>query len=480
MQGFVNAKQTYYHAIKNVPAYASYLELSDYNTRKSVGSYIEWSQIPLTSKESYILKYSVDQLQDKLSKPPIVYASSGSTGSPTFWFGSDQQEALSLLSHKKLFSGLYNIKKGEPTLVVISFAMDLWMAGHHTLAACRGLSRQGFNITTATPGYSVERTLSVLSSLGNFYKNIVLAGHPAFVMDIVLEAKKLKLLDNNKKYKVLVTGSKISEEWRDDLLTVLGQRDPFSICSVYGSTDAGKMAYETPLTISLRKKLPTSLLMTLFDSVDAVPGLYQFHPRSIFFERVNKQLIITINTPIPLVRYNIKDKGCVLTINELLKKSDSKLIRNIVEKFPAWNLPIVAVTGRSNVCVTFYALHIYPEHILAGIESRECKKFLTGKFFSYSKLKNKSKEEIFTLVLELSKNLKVADLTDADKVIILESIVRNLKRLNIEYSKLLEMIKSKALPSIVFKEYNEKNFYPKQVNGVYLDSTGKPKIITKK
>lgn len=481
--GFVQAKEVFLQARKRVPAYSSFLQQTKKPKIKPT-TWKQWLEVPLTTKENYIHTFSLDRRIPKGKFPPMLYGSSGTTGQPTYWFGNDLQEQLSKVSHEKLFRDMFGVTKNTATLMMISFAMDVWIAGHHTMQACRDMSRLGYNFSVVTPGYSEERTLQALQFIAPMYSIVIFAGHPAFVMDIVTQAKRKKLLSPKHEYKVLVTGHKISEKWRKDLAQLLNIQDPaVAVTSLYGSTDAGKMGHETPLSNFIRRECEhnAELCAEVFGTAGTIPGLYQYHPKHVFFEEVNKELILTSATAVPLIRYNIHDIGHVVSYPRVYDVLSNFGLLRKAKKYglSKWKLPFLVVEGRSNVATTFYALHIYPEHIKAGVDNRANGKYLSGKFFAFTKTVNKSKREQFHIVLELARGIDNSDVSKSIENSIRKILVEELQKMNIEYRKLSEMIGTKALPHLHFKKYGTKQFYPKHTQGVLQSGLGKPKVILK-
>ena len=73
-------------------------------------------------------------------------------------------------------------------------------------------------------------------------------------------------------------------------------------------------------------------------------------------------------------RFNLKDEGAIIPFNrakETVSLGRSKKI---------WNLPLVALHGRSDQSIVFYAANIYPEQIHEILNSKTLLSRLTGKF----------------------------------------------------------------------------------------------------
>ncbi|MFI5205605.1 MAG: phenylacetate--CoA ligase family protein, partial [Candidatus Paceibacterales bacterium] len=440
-----------------------------------VNSQEEFERIPIMEKKNYLYRYPIQQFFPKGKIAPVIYASSGSSGQPTFWFRGDDQEETGGKFHEKIFTDIFGIKKEEPTLVIICFAMGLWVAGNFTLACCRNVSRRGFNLTTITPGIEKMDVINSLQTLGPQFKNIIIAGYPPFVMDVVNDALKAKIKFTKNTF-ILTAGDKFSEEWRDSLLKLLGTSARKNIISIYGSADAGVLGHETPISIFIREEALKNqgLYSQLFGQEDIEPALVQYDPDYIYFEEVNKELVFTTKTSIPLVRYNIHDVGTIVPHHEMVGRLEKLDLLNKAKAYGInlWKWPFLVKKGRTDVAVTFYALNIYPENLSAGIEDRRVRKFLTGNFLAYNKDTQNHKTQKLFIKLQLNQKIKASKTI---KELIKKSIVDNLTKVSIEYRKLFSSIGSRALPEIILT--NHSDFGKVDAQGVMNIHGKKPKVV---
>lgn len=361
--------------------------------------------------------------------------------------------------HEKIFRDIFNIE-GQRTLVVVCFSMGNWIAGTFTAASCRYVARQkGMNLSVITPGIEKEDILAVLRDFAPQFETVVLAGYPPFLMDIITETKSREISLDGFKLKFLFAGEGFSETWRDLICSAVNIKNNLTdTSSVYGTADAGALGNENPLTIFLRKKATenTSFRDELFGDIGFVPSLVQFDPDAIYFEIINEKLAFTVDSGIPLVRYDIKDKGCVITQNKLvpvLKKFN--LYDGAKDYLKKWPYPMVALFGRSDVAVTFYALNIYPENIKATVEQSNLLSKLTGKFIA--RVETNEDQTVQKLII----NFELLEGVLVDKSFIEEtkkSVFENLIRLNTEYRKLHNAIGDKALPEIEFSVFGDELF----------------------
>jgi phenylacetate-CoA ligase len=457
-------------------AYKSFLKKHKINL--PISTQEDFLKLPITDKKTYIQKNRLAHLTASGNLPSVIYASSGSSGKPTFWAKGLSQEKIGAQIHEEIFSKIFHFKKAEPTLVIICFSMGVWVAGGFTLASCKELSRQGYNISCITPGIEKTDIFFAFEHLAKEFKNVVLAGYPPFVMDIILECRK-KNIDLPKNLKILTAGDKFSEGFRTKLAEFAEIKNYAGIISLYGSADVGPMGFETPLSIFLRREAEknSALRQMLFENSPELPAFLQFDPEKIYFESVNGELILTADAGIPLVRYNIHDQGKIFDfekIKTILK--DLKLTENAKQHgLNEWQLPFVVKTGRTDVAVNFYALNILPEQINASLKEKQISKYLNGNYFAYHKMvKNHAQEELGLILETKTKTRPQKSLVKKAQA----SIVKTLSSLSLEFRKLHQTIGKRALPKIKFIEPGNLAKYSKLQHMGLLNIQGKkPKIV---
>lgn len=471
MTSFGKVLKIFKAAAKNVPAYATFLKQRKINSKK-IRNPKDFLSVPVMEKKNYLYKFPLTSLFTKNQVPPMAYASSGSSGTPTFWFRDDSQETRGGLLHEQIFSKVFGIKKEETTLVVNCFSMGLWVAGNYTLSACRQVSRMGYRLTTVTPGVEKQDILSVLKKLAPKYKNLIIAGYPPFVMDMLLEARQRGIKFNKRTF-ILTAGDKFTEEWRFAACKIIKGSIYKSIVSIYGCADAAVLGFETPLSISIRQLCLKNkqLYKILFNDEAITPALVQYDPGTIYFEELNGELLFTTNTSIPLIRYNLHDLGKIISYQKMINllRANGLLVK--VRPHLQWNQPFIVKTGRTDVAVTFYALNIYPENIKAVIDVKIIKKYLTGNYSAFNKNTKDSKTQKLFVQFELK------DKINPSRILIkkvTKVFVEKLSQNNIEYRKLYSTIGSKAIPHVQLVKFGKL----RAESGSLQQTIGKkPKII---
>ncbi|MDP3954041.1 MAG: hypothetical protein Q8Q06_01310 [bacterium] len=451
-------------AQSHIPAYQKLLRKNKINPAqiKTLGDFL---YLPITEKKSYIYKNKTSDLFS-MNTPPMIYASSGSSGKPTFWFRGDKQELHGADLHERIFSKIFGIKKSDKTLVVICFSMGVWIAGNFTLACCRELSRRGYNISVVSPGVEMEDIMSSLSNIAPLFKKVVLAGYPPFLMNVAVEARKrkIKLAPD---IKAITAGDKFSETWRNDFLATLGIKNKTSIVSIYGSADAGPMAHETPLSIFLRNESLKNkkLYNELFGDAKTLPGLVQYDSGQIFFEEIDGELVLTADTAIPLIRYNIHDTGRIIHFKEIKKIISRAGLTDKISRLGLsnWQMPFLTLKGRTDVAVTFYAINIFPENISSAIKNKNVSGLLTGNYRAYNTTAGKSRFQKLIIELEPAGEIKNHAKTAG---LISKTVHSELVRSSIEFRKLNDMLGEKSMPVILLKKFDGSS--SKQKNGPTL------------
>ncbi|MDP3710443.1 MAG: hypothetical protein Q8R29_01830 [bacterium] len=476
MKGLKKALAIFRGAAKNIDAYKNFIKEHGIRPDK-VNNIADFKKIPLTDKRNYLLEYELPKLFARGKIPPMAYASSGSSGRPLFWFRGDDGEKAGTDIHEKIFKNIFNIHKNDSTLVVICFSMGVWVAGNYTLACCRDLARRGYNLTSISPGTEKEDIFNTLKDLAPKFKNLILAGYPPFIMDIINELPRRRITLKND-IRVLTAGDKFSEDWRATVLKTLKIKNFDYVISIYGSADAGIMGFETPLSIYLRRLAVKNphIYKKLFGESSVLPALVQYNPEYIFFEEVGGEFVLTTETSAPLVRYNIHDTGRLFSYDDMIRViKDGGLEKDAREQgLLVWKMPFLVVEGRSDVAVTFYALNIYPEHIKMSLEDKRISKLISGNYFIYNKTINKGRVQKLCLNLELAPGVETSQ---EIQVLTTNIFVENLKKVNSEFRKLHLSLESRVIPTVKIIPHGSGGLRAKNTKGLVQIGGKKAKFL---
>lgn len=433
-----------------VPAYQDFLKVHKINPAK-VRTSADFQNVPPVTKENYLLHYPKESLfwNGKRDGTTMLSVSSGSTGKPYYWPRSAFLEYDTALTHELIAETFFHLRHTS-TLVIDAYSMGMYVAGTFTLNSFRKLAKKGYPVTVVSPGIDVHEVLQIIKDIGADYDQIILAGYPPFVKDIIDRGVEEHIPWIRLNMKFIFGAENFSEDWRTNILHLVGIRGEkemvMASMNTYGSADCAVLGHETPLSITIRRIIHRRRLSKEVFGSDFPPTLVQYNPLQRYFEKANGHLVFTANSGIPLIRYDIKDEGKLLSYEDLQTHIGSSVISSSFLN-PWRSLPFLALAGRSGNTVTLYGLNIYPESIKMALEDKQIIRQVSGKF----KLATKNDRK-FNQYLEITLELASAavSLPAKAKATIQRIIVTKLQQLNFEYSKLYEKLGQRAEPKIIF------------------------------
>jgi len=453
----------FHHAAKTVPAYRKFLKHHGIDPKK-IKSFADFKEVPHMDKANYLGKYDLKELtaKDEFKKPLVYTSTSGSTGDAYYFSRPPLIDIESSIIHE-LFINSSTLKKNEPTLVIVCFGMGVWIGGIITYQAFQYLASRGYPISTITPGINKEEIFKALKKLGPLYKQVILVGYPPFLKNILDEAEERNIDLKKMNVKLLFAAEAFTEKFRDYVAKKAGIENPLrDTANIYGSADIGTMAFETPLSILIRRTAmrKKELFEDVFSKVTKTPTLAQYVPSFITFEAEHGELLLTGNSSIPLVRYAIGDNGGVYTFKEMEEKLATHNIDLREECRKAGivatvnELPFVYVYERKDMSTTLYGLQIFPESIREVLLEAPFANHLTGKFTLVTKY-DTNQNQYLEINLE---SRKTNGISQTIKKYLLNAVVENLLQKNAEYRELHKHIRHKAHPKLVFWQ-NEDPMY---------------------
>ncbi len=414
------------HAFKRcsgrVPAYQDFIKKNKIN-KKAISIKI-LNNLPPTTKKNYILtskKYSSLCLDGDINKINFWVKSSGHSNKEREWGKSNKEIDFSSTILAVGLDFNFNISNNT-TLIINGFILSSWVTGI-SFALMAHKRNSIINV-----GPNEKEILEVINTLGREYKQIIILGYPPFIKNLVdyFNLKNFKWKKHNIHF--FIGGEFFPEEWRD-YISANTKTVKTKIISGYGSSDLGIIGgIETKESILIRNfaKKNKKLKEELFGSSTVLPMLFQYPPFNYISSNENKELKFTSilpETAMPLINYNLNDKGGVIRYNEM-KEILKKHNINIDIKL---KLPFLFVEGRSTGAVKLFAFMIYPENIKECIyRSKELSETTTGKFKLKIEYDNKENERII-IDFELSKNIKKS--IQLSKIYS-KSINKNLRKIN--------------------------------------------------
>lgn len=455
------ALNVFHIAAERVPAYKDFLIKQGIDDKK-IRTYGDFTTyVPVIDKTNYISQYPFADLclDGKVTSNHIVSASSGSSGKPFFWPRGQEQDE----EGREMFGEIYDkifAMNHKRTLLVVCFSMGTWIAGTFTTTTALMYADKGRPVNVVTPGLEREDTIAIIKGLASSYEQLVLVGYPPFIKDIIDGGKRAGIKWSQLNTRLLLAGESFSEEWRSYVLSLLGSKDPyFDSSSIYGSADAGIFGIETPLSVVVRKvyNQRAKLRQKTFGT-DILPTLVQYDPLRRHFEVVDDELIFTACTGIPLVRYNIKDTGGILSFADAVMPIADRLLPMVQDhgiELLEWQRPFLYVNGRKLFSATIYAVNIYPENIKAGLLDRRVRRMVTGLFTMVTK-NDADMDQYFEINVEMARGFTPLAHHQA---LIEDSIVEKLLKLNGEFHKLYEVMGPRVRPRVHLRSFGDPHYF---------------------
>lgn len=441
--GQTQALTVFHKAAEQVPAYKDFLSKHGIKNHAKIRVFEDFvNNVPVSDKENYIYMYS---LQDRVCQSKdcgggVIYTSSGTTGKATLWQRNEVHERNIINTHEFLIQKYFRVEQYK-TLFIDCFAMGIHVAGYLTATSINSLIKKYPNIFLATPGSKKEDILALLEQVQGQYEQIVLIGYPPFIKDIV-EISIEEGFDWGKvRSGFLFSAQGVSEHWRAYLKKLVQGDVNTPIIGIYGSADAGAMAFETPLSILMREKSEfnkTNFNFKLKEFGGQTPFLFQFIPTLHYFESLDNELVVTCDSGVPLIRYNVHDIGKVVEF-------DTLHAMDRLSHYP--KLPFLSLYARSNFTVVFYGANIYPEHIHSVLQQKYFLHILTGKFILETKEDKKFRQ---TLHIHLELNHSSPKIAEKK---LYQKITNDLGKINREFKVVFkEMEKHDSVLIHVYKK----------------------------
>jgi phenylacetate-CoA ligase len=450
--------------VEKVPAYAQFLKANKIRP-EDIRTLSDFSSLPAITKNNYLRAYPFKDLLSGGSTraPHVLTSTSGSTGKPFYFGRSSEIDEHSSVIHETFYKNS-SLDPEKSTLVIVCFGMGVWIGGLITYQAFELMARRGYPISIITPGINKAEIIKVLQDLAPQYEQIILAGYPPFLKDVIDEAVTQNI--SFKKHRVLLqfAAEAFTEQFRDHIAKKAGVRNVLTdTANFYGSADIGTMAYETPLSILIRRlatKKP-ALFNDLFNGTMKTPTLAQYMPEYVSFEAPNGEIILTGDNVLPLIRYSIGDHGGVYTYREIVEKCKAHGINIAAEAKKAGiaqsiqELPFVYVYERIDLSTTLYGLQIYPETIKEVLLDKRFSGTFTGKLSLATKYDH-NQDQYLEINLEQKPGMEVSKVLSAE---LLTEIGKNLREKNSEYKELSSFLGKRSEPKLVFWHYEDPLYF---------------------
>lgn len=406
--GQKTAMSVFAETVKGIPAYQEFLKLQKFDPKK-IETPEDFFKIPTTDKYNYIQVYGFNEVNTAKAGQNLysLSLSSGTVDEPTVWPRYYQYEEFLPLVFDLFMRQYWQIDK-KSTLAINAFAFGPWIAGICVHQALRPLT-QKYNLTMATTGADIDSIVYTIVKLSKFYNQTIIFSYPTFARTILdrledagVNLKKLNL-------KMFIAGEGHTVEWRQ-YINKLVTGDPENLTCVldgYGITDTGLAGQGSALTNLVRDLAfkNEKLREELFGKTDSVPSLFQYNSGAYYIEEFNGEVMVTTKSTTPLVRYNIHDRGGVISfrkMEEILKKYDYDYKKILKKKGLSeeiiWQQPFVYCFGRRDDTVIVGGANIFPEQVAPALFNGKIKDIHSFKLATDF---DKEQHQLFYVLLEL-------------------------------------------------------------------------------
>lgn len=454
-QGAKRALRLFRAAAENIPAYRDFLRKKRFN-HQQVRSIKDFDSIPLTDQHNYIDAYSLEKRcwKGQLTSAKIVSVSSGTSGDPKLWPRHGYQEFEAAIIHELIYRYVLKLNSAS-TLMIVCFPMGVYVSGVATILPSWMAANRMSNLSLVSAGNNKVEVLKIVRKLQSSYDQLVLIGHPFFIKDIIETGQGEGINWKLSKVKLMFCSEGFNETWRSHLLKQIGAESFPAIINTYGSSELLLIGHETLASINLRAILEKNEeVREKLAASKLTPNLFQYNPFLRYVESINEELVFTSASGVPLIRFNLHDSGRIFTYaqgSEILRKKE------FGKKKEEWQLPFVALKGRSDHTIVFYAANIYPEHIHSALNHPDLLSKLTGRF-RMRKDYLKNLDQFLEINVELRPGVKVQSRLAS---VIQKKIVMQLKEINMEYLFLCNNLDKNLIPRIrLWPHQHEKYFKP--------------------
>jgi phenylacetate-CoA ligase len=451
---------------ERVPAYRDFLRRHKINPA-SIKKFLDFREIPIIDKENYLRRYPLEKLcwDGKFkNKSWVISTTSGSTGEPFYFPREDLQDQQYAGTAELYLRTNFDIHK-QSTLYIDAFPMGAWIGGLFTYEVIKTISERGnYALSIITPGIDKQEIINSVRKFGNKFDQIIIGCYGPFLKDAVDDGIEQGLDWKNYNVKFIFSAEGFTEEFRDYIIEKTSLNNPYKdTLNHYGTVDQGTLSYETPISILIRRLAleNNSLYKKIFPVRHKLPTLTQYDPESFFFEEISGGLLCSSYSGLPLVRYDLKDHGGIVTFREMTNRVADISVdlgreaRKAKIEDTIWQLPFVYVYERSDFSVSLYAFQVYPETIRKAIQQRKFHNEVTGKFSMTVKY-NKQQNQYLEVNVELKgkkRGSKKLEMT------LKEAIVKRLLSENSEYKKTYSEIPDRVQPRIVFWPYEHSDYF---------------------
>lgn len=464
-RGQQRALALFHQMATRVPAYKDFLKAHKFSP-SSVHGHEDFQKIPPINKDNYLRKYPKEMLcwDGEFSHGQwVISTTSGSTGQPYYFPREHSQDWQYAITAELYLRSNFQVQK-RSTLYIVAFPMGAWIGGLFTYEALKIVSEQGgYDLSIITPGIHKQEVINAVKQLGGSFDQIIIGAYAPFLKDILDDGIREGIDWTKYNLGFVFSAEAFTEKFRDYVFNTTGVKDKLrSTLNHYGTVDLGTMAHETPESILIRRSLiEDGGLKTLFPEATRQPTLAQYNPELFHFEEEIHNLFCTAYSGLPLVRYDLKDYGGVLTRQEIHERmrlagiDTDALIKKAGIEDTVWNLPFVYVYERNDFSVSYYAFNLYPDMIRRALQGDELLKDVTGKFSMLVDYNEEGRQKL-NIHIELRHGIEAtAPLLNR----LVEYLHRGLVEESSEYRETFKMVGEEAKPVVHLWGYEDPTYF---------------------
>jgi len=381
-------------AATRAPAYQKILSEHNINY-KSVTDVESFKKlVPVIDKNETFRRFEIEELcvDGTLKDMKLAMSSSGFSGVYSYGINTNQNYKRIAQSIDTAMDYVFGISD-KKTFLINCIPMGVKV---HT------------SLKIAETSVRSDMAISIIKKFSHKFEQTLIVSDPHFLKKLAEEGNEegigWKKLNIN-----LISGEDwFSESFRSYLagLIDLDLDNPASkrlIGATMGIAELDlNLFHESRHAIALRRKAQDDkeLREAMFgEGTKICPLLFHYYPHRIFLEALpeeqqEKELVFSMLSPymlIPLLRYNSKDKGQIISYKKLEQILASCGHKDLM---PELKLPMVAVGGRKNRFLELNGKRIYPEEVKQGLYEDFKTAALTTGYFRLNKDKNGPKIEI--------------------------------------------------------------------------------------
>ena len=219
----------------------------------------------------------------------------------------ERNAALAKRSSRRTLEEFMAQREGR-TLVLVGFGMGVWIGGIIVLRSLEiAADRMDAPVSILPTGYNKKEVFKALRRLSPDFDQTIIIGYPPFVKELVDEAEGEDIDLTKLNIRFVFAAEAFTERFREYLCAKAGVDNLLKdTLNIYGTADLGGMAYETPLSILVRRLAqedPSFRVKTDEESGQTIiAGMGELH-LEIIVDRMKREFGVEANVGKPQVAY---------------------------------------------------------------------------------------------------------------------------------------------------------------------------------